>query len=159
MSLPPACSSPSLSPLKIIGEPTASGGVVVGSPLTGIRIYEAALSPPLPPDYINASITDLGSTGAFQQLEKGEIGYHEFIKRFGEELGQVERGNKAYRRLCQKRGTECPKLPEKVVIDGAKLWQEMMSQATYPSEPILTAINHLRRSFFYTCRVSVDLSS
>lgn len=40
------------------------GGVVVGSPLVGINLYEQERG--LPPDYINVGITARGRKGAFQ---------------------------------------------------------------------------------------------
>ncbi|KAM0747250.1 epoxide hydrolase [Meredithblackwellia eburnea MCA 4105] len=120
------------------------GGVVVGSPLTGINIYENTHN--LPPDYLNAAITARGKNGAFQRLERGELALDDFYQIFGEELSDVEVGNKAYRDHCSKKGKECPKLPEKLSIDGANLWGIMMGPATTPDPKVVTAINNLRIS-------------
>ncbi|GAA6024715.1 hypothetical protein JCM10207_002806, partial [Rhodosporidiobolus poonsookiae] len=92
------------------------GGVVVGSPVAAISRYETQHS--LPTHWLNASITAAGEQGAFQRLERGEIGMDEFYRRFGDELSDVERGNAAYRGYCRRVGIECPELPTAVRIDG-----------------------------------------
>ncbi|KAL8281288.1 hypothetical protein RQP46_006322 [Phenoliferia psychrophenolica] len=120
------------------------GGVVLGSPLLGVNIYEKTHG--LPHDYLNCAITAGGQTGAFQRLERGELALGDFYIAFGKELGDVRKGNEAYKEFCRKKGIECPKLPEKLEIDGQELWGIMMSQAIKPSDAIVTAINHLRLS-------------
>ncbi|KAK4701495.1 hypothetical protein P7C70_g4738, partial [Phenoliferia sp. Uapishka_3] len=120
------------------------GGVVLGSPLVGVNIYEREHN--LPIDYLNAAITAGGQDGAFQKLERGELELGVFYERFGAELGDTKKGKAAYREFCIKKGLECPQLPEKLIIDGQELWTVMMAQATEPDYAIVTAINHLRLS-------------
>lgn len=82
------------------------GGVIVGSPITGANDAEKLWG--LPPHYINAHITARGHEGAFQRLERGELGLDEFYRLFGSELSDVQGGNRAYRRYCERIGKgEC----------------------------------------------------
>ncbi|CEQ40279.1 SPOSA6832_01883 [Sporobolomyces salmonicolor] len=78
------------------------GGVVVGSPVAAIGRAEQQWS--LPPHWLNAAITARGEDGAFQRLERGELGIEDFYRRFGEELSEVGRGNEAYQAYCRKAG-------------------------------------------------------
>ncbi|GAA5886893.1 hypothetical protein JCM5296_005183 [Sporobolomyces johnsonii] len=123
------------------------GGVVVGSPVAAIGRAEQQWS--LPPHWLNAAITARGEQGAFQRLERGELGIEEFYRRFGEELSEVGRGNEAYQAYCRKAGIECPALPTEVKIDGRELWSIMMDPATEPDEVVVNAINRLRGSKLY----------
>lgn len=120
------------------------GGVVFGSPIVGMNLYERSHN--LPHNYLNAAVTATGPEGAFQRLERGELPLDEFYGQFGRELGSVESGNKAYREYCRRTGIECPTLPTELNIDGKELWELMMSQALEPTDEIVTAINHLRLS-------------
>ncbi|GAA5921412.1 hypothetical protein JCM1841_005809 [Sporobolomyces salmonicolor] len=123
------------------------GGVVVGSPVAAIGRAEQQWS--LPPHWLNAAITARGEDGAFQRLERGELGIEDFYRRFGEELSEVGRGNEAYQAYCRKAGIECPTLPTEVKIDGRELWSIMMDPATEPDDVVVTAINRLRGSKRY----------
>ncbi|GAA5841449.1 hypothetical protein JCM5353_007273 [Sporobolomyces roseus] len=118
------------------------GGVVVGSPVAAISRAEKMWN--LPPHYLNALITAYGDQGAFQRLERGELVIEEFYKAFGEQLSNVERGNKAYQVYCKRAGIDCPKLPQNLKIDGKELWSLMMDPATEPDPLVVTAINRLR---------------
>ncbi|GAA5870578.1 hypothetical protein JCM16303_001524 [Sporobolomyces ruberrimus] len=120
------------------------GGVVVGSPVAAISRAEKLWQ--LPPHYLNALITAYGDQGAFQRLERGELVIEEFYREFGQQLSNVERGNKAYETYCKRVGTECPPLPNKLKIDGKELWSLMMDPATEPDPLVVNAINRLRAS-------------
>ncbi|KDE05097.1 hypothetical protein MVLG_04537 [Microbotryum lychnidis-dioicae p1A1 Lamole] len=120
------------------------GGVVLGSPIVGVGEAEKLFD--LPHHYINAHITYLGEEGAFQRLERGELALPEFEKRFGEEMSNVETGNKAYRLYCRKMNLDVPELPTKLNIDGSQLWSLMMGPALEPDPIMLDAINALRAS-------------
>jgi hypothetical protein len=78
------------------------GGVVVGSPITGANDAEKLWG--LPDHYINAHITAQGHGGAFQRLERGELGLEDFYQQFGSELSNVETGNRAYRAYALRTG-------------------------------------------------------
>lgn len=110
------------------------GGVVVGSPITGIRKYEQTLR--LPHDYLNALISTcvnlqratrsclsaaIGENGPFQQYETGKINWQTFIKDFGPALSKVELGNDAYRKYCKTRNLDCPALPTSYTVDGREV--------------------------------------
>lgn len=78
------------------------GGVIVGSPIVGVGIYEVAHQ--LPNHYLNVAITHQGHGGAFQRLERGEISLDLFYELFGEQLSQTEGNNEAYKKYCKKMG-------------------------------------------------------
>jgi hypothetical protein len=77
-----------------------SGGVVIGSPVVGVTIYERTHG--LPANYLNVAITASGHEGAFQRLERGELGLEAFYEQFGSELSRTERNNKAFQVYCGK---------------------------------------------------------
>jgi len=79
-------------------------------------VYEREHS--IPDNYINCSITRRGDDGAWQRLERGEIPLWDFYVAFGRELSDTVLGNGWYREHCAQRGIDCPKLPEKLEIDG-----------------------------------------
>ncbi|GAA5895058.1 HAD family hydrolase [Sporobolomyces salmoneus] len=123
------------------------GGVVVGSPVAAISRAEQLWN--LPRHYLNSLITAYGDQGAFQRLERGELGIEEFYREFGNQLSDVERGNSAFRTYCKRVGMECPELPKELKIDGKELWSLMMDPATEPDPLVVTAINRLRASGRY----------
>lgn len=120
------------------------GGVVIGSPVVGVTIYERTHG--LPANYLNVAITASGHEGAFQRLERGELGLEAFYEQFGSELSRTERNNKAYQVYCGKMKLHCPALPTSLKIDGKDLWTIMMAQASTPDMLVLNAINFLRES-------------
>ncbi|GAA6007945.1 hypothetical protein JCM11491_006551 [Sporobolomyces phaffii] len=120
------------------------GGVVVGSPVAAISRAEKLWN--LPPHYLNALITAYGDQGAFQRLERGELGIEEFYQEFGRQLSNVERGHAAYQTYCKRVGSECPPLPKEHRIDGKELWSLMMDPATEPDPLVVDAINRIRAS-------------
>jgi hypothetical protein len=56
----------------------------------------------LPHHYINTLITAHGHAGAFHQFEIGLIDLPEFVRRWDIELNDVELGNAAYKKYCEK---------------------------------------------------------
>ncbi|KAK4047841.1 hypothetical protein OIV83_005184 [Microbotryomycetes sp. JL201] len=112
------------------------GGVCVGSPIEGVHAAERRYG--VPHNYLNASITARGKQGAFQRLERGEIGLDDFYEQFGREMSDTDTGNKAYRVYCERRHQLCPQdLPNKLQIDGKE-------PASEPDREIINAINALR---------------
>ncbi|GAA5991590.1 hypothetical protein JCM10908_005777 [Rhodotorula pacifica] len=123
------------------------GGVVVGSPIEGVGVAERRYG--LPKHWINAAITAMGDSGPFQRFERSEISQDEFYADFGRRLSDVDFCNQTYRKYCKRVGIECPKLPERVNIDGKELWAMMMEPATEPDALVVNAINSLRASKRY----------
>jgi len=103
------------------------GGVVLGSPLEGIREYEIANG--IPEGFVNVAIVSHGKQGAFQKLERGELPVDVFIQQFRKELAdpiQVTR----FRQYLKKKNRLIPSnLPESFDIDTADLYARMMSKA------------------------------
>ncbi|KAF9181278.1 hypothetical protein BGZ49_004884 [Haplosporangium sp. Z 27] len=60
------------------------GGVVVGSPFSGIADYEKQHG--LPTNYLNVAIVRSGHNGAFQKLERSEIDLWAFYEEFSTQL-------------------------------------------------------------------------
>ncbi|KAG6817099.1 hypothetical protein H0H87_012867, partial [Tephrocybe sp. NHM501043] len=67
------------------------GGVVLRSPFIAIATYERELG--IPENYLNCSIVERGSQGAWQKFERGEMPLLEFYEAFGRELSDTTRGN------------------------------------------------------------------
>lgn len=101
------------------------GGVVVGSPIAGVHIYERQNG--LPFNYLNVAITARGRQGAFQRLERSEIDLWTFYHQFGEELSATEQLNEWYTAYCKSRGFEMlEELPTGHRVDGRELFGIMM---------------------------------
>ncbi|SNX86722.1 related to epoxide hydrolase [Melanopsichium pennsylvanicum] len=120
------------------------GGVVVGSPLFAINNFEKEHG--LPFQYLNVAITAQGHGGAFQKFERSELDLYTFYRRFGEELSNVEKNNKAYNEFCKSRGQDVPKLPTKLQLDGRELFGQMMRFSTQVDPKMRKAIMRLRES-------------
>ncbi|KIP09101.1 hypothetical protein PHLGIDRAFT_68238 [Phlebiopsis gigantea 11061_1 CR5-6] len=118
------------------------GGVVCRSPLIAIADFERDKG--IPYNYINCSITRRGSGGAWQRFERGEIPLFTFYDQFGRDLSDTTRGNVWYREYCERRGIECPKLPDKLDIDGRELFGRMMQQAGAFDDRVVEAIRRIR---------------
>ncbi|CAL1704348.1 unnamed protein product [Somion occarium] len=118
------------------------GGVVLRSPLLAIAAYEREHG--IPNNYINCSITRRGSNGAWQKFERGEIALFPFYEAFGRELSDTSAGNVWYREYCARKGIECPKLPEKLNIDGRELFGRMMRESGMFDERMVEAIRRIR---------------
>ncbi|KAG5645914.1 hypothetical protein DXG03_005061 [Asterophora parasitica] len=74
------------------------GGVVLRSPFIAIATYERELG--IPENYLNCSIVERGSQGAWQKFERGEIPLLEFYEAFGRELSDTVNGNVWYVCSC-----------------------------------------------------------
>lgn len=118
------------------------GGVVVGSPVTAIGSYEETLG--LPHDYLNALITFHGKRGPFQLFETGKISWDEFHATFGPALSDVDRGHKAYKEYCAKKGIPCPNLPTQVSVDGRELYRRMMTETATIVPVVEAAIRKIK---------------
>lgn len=147
------------------------GGVVVGSPIAGVHIYEREHG--LPFNYLNVAITARGQQGAFQRLERSEIDLWTFYEQFGRELSETKQLNEWYTAFCKSRGLPLPpSLPTKHRVDGRELFGIMMvseagaagvdggimadrilrplvpqRQSTKPDEKVVAAIRKLRGEF------------
>jgi len=123
------------------------GGVVCRSPLAAIAAYEREND--IPENYINISITQHGSKGAWQQFERGEIDLWSFYSAFSHQLSDTKRGNVWYADYCKRHGIACPKLPDTLNIDGREVFVSMMQQAGEFDPPVVEAIHRLRASGNY----------
>ena len=65
------------------------GGVVMQSPMLGIRKYERRHG--FPDDFINVSIKRAGHSGAWGKFERGEASPAEFAELFQVELADLKR--------------------------------------------------------------------
>ncbi|KAK7693332.1 hypothetical protein QCA50_002900 [Cerrena zonata] len=118
------------------------GGVVLRSPLIAIAAYEREHG--IPENYINCSITRRGSSGSWQKFERGEISLYPFYEAFGRELSDTKSGNVWYREYCARKGIDCPKLPEKLNINGRELFGRMMREGGTFDERMVEAIRRIR---------------
>ncbi|KAH9854115.1 HAD-like protein [Lenzites betulinus] len=126
------------------------GGVVCRSPLIAIADYEREHG--IPNNYINCAITARGSSGAWQQFERGEMRLFPFYEHFGRELSDTTVNNPAYAKYCQRRGTGkphalCPAqspLPESLHIDGRELFGRMMRESGEFDARVVEAIRRIR---------------
>lgn len=117
------------------------GGVVCRSPLIAIAAYEREHS--IPNNYINCSITRRGNGGAWQRFERGEIPLWDFYVAFGNELSDTVLGNAWYREYCAQRGIDCPKLPDKLEIDGRDVSPHLLSSHSFISDTRLSEARDL----------------
>ncbi|KAL9935410.1 hypothetical protein V8E36_005758 [Tilletia maclaganii] len=121
------------------------GGVVVGSPLAAINVYEQNRN--LPRHWINVAITSQGAEGAFQRFERNELDLHSFYRQFGTELSNAEKNNQYYRDFCQVRAQPIPSnLPTSLQVDGRELFGFMMRESFKADPKMLKAIVTLRQS-------------
>ncbi|KAF7311552.1 Epoxide hydrolase [Mycena kentingensis (nom. inval.)] len=121
------------------------GGVVMRSPFIAIAAYERKLG--LPPNYLNCSIVERGSNGAWQRFERGEIPLLPFYDEFSRDLSDTVKGNVWYAAYCERRGTTCPPLPKQLNVDGRELFGSMMREAAVFDPHILRAIRRIRGSY------------
>ncbi|KDQ60653.1 hypothetical protein JAAARDRAFT_31622 [Jaapia argillacea MUCL 33604] len=118
------------------------GGVVCKSPFVAIAEYEKENG--IPHNYINCSIIGHGSQGAWQKFERGEIPLFPFYEAFGRELSDTQKGNVWYSAYCKSKRIECPKLPERLNIDGRELFGRMMRQSAGFDDRVVEAIRRIR---------------
>jgi len=128
------------------------GGVLVGSPLEGIRAYENKLG--LPENYINVGITGRGKDGAFHKLEMDQITFEQFLHNWDVELNDTQNMNEWYRIWCKKEGRNVPEDVLKSLESGGdgkrvvakELWTSMMVETLSPDPIVLTAVKRLKES-------------
>ncbi|KAJ7074263.1 HAD-like domain-containing protein [Mycena amicta] len=118
------------------------GGVVMRSPFIAIAAYERKLG--LPENYLNASIVERGSNGAWQRFERGELELLPFYEQFSCDLSDTANGNRWYAAYCKRKGITCPPLPEKLSVNGRELFGSMMREAAVFDPHILRAIRRIR---------------
>ncbi|KAJ7043192.1 HAD-like domain-containing protein [Mycena alexandri] len=118
------------------------GGVVMRSPFIAIAAYENKLE--LPENYLNCSIVERGSNGAWQQFERGELPLLAFYDAFSRDLSDTTNGNVWYAAYCKRKGIECPKLPQQLKVDGRELFGSMMRESAIFDPHILRAIRRIR---------------
>lgn len=118
------------------------GGVVMRSPFIAIAAYEREQG--LPENYINCSIVERGSQGSWQKFERGEIELLPFYEAFGRDLSDTVNGNKWYKAYCERKGLECPRLPEALDVNGRELFGAMMREAGKYDPHIREAIVRIR---------------
>jgi epoxide hydrolase-like predicted phosphatase len=118
------------------------GGVVLGSPLEGIAEFEREHG--LPPGFVNVAIVSRGKGGAFQRLERGELGLGEFYREFRRELAEPS-NVVAYRAWLAKHGRAAPAgLAASVDVDTVALFASMMAKAASINPDMLHALFVLR---------------
>ncbi|KAF9904211.1 hypothetical protein BX616_001374 [Lobosporangium transversale] len=119
------------------------GGVVVGSPFSGIAEYEKEHN--LPHNYLNIAIAQAGPNGAFQKLERGEIDLWSFYDAFSEQLSNPE-NIAAYSKYARLRGKEFDEKSFKApVINGRELFHQMMRKTAAAVPSMVQAIVALRQ--------------
>ncbi|KAJ6606507.1 HAD-like domain-containing protein [Mycena vulgaris] len=118
------------------------GGVVMRSPFIAIAAYEKKLG--IPENYLNCSIVERGSNGAWQKFERGELPLLAFYEAFSRDLSDTVNGNRWYAAYCKRRGIECPELPKHLKVDGRELFGSMMREAGVYDPHILRAIRRIR---------------
>ncbi|KAJ6547069.1 HAD-like domain-containing protein [Mycena capillaripes] len=118
------------------------GGVVMRSPFIAIAAYERKLG--IPENYLNCSIVERGSNGAWQKFERGELPLFPFYEEFSRDLSDTANGNVWYAAYCKRRGIDCPELPERLNVDGRELFGSMMRESGIYDPHILRAIRRIR---------------
>ncbi|KAJ2489236.1 hypothetical protein IWW37_004162 [Coemansia sp. RSA 2050] len=119
------------------------GGVLVQSPFIAISAYEQELG--LPANYINVSLSRRGAEGAFQQYERGEFTYAEFVDQWTGELNDTEANNTAYRRYLQRNELDTRMvLPQQTRVSGNTLFARMMAVAGTPNECVVELVRWLK---------------
>ncbi|KAF9172097.1 hypothetical protein BGX21_006052 [Mortierella sp. AD011] len=120
------------------------GGVVVGSPFSGIAEYERDYG--LPVNYLNVAISRSGSNGAFQKLERNEIDLWAFYDAFSEQLSDPL-NVAAYAQYAQLRNKVFDEKSFKVPkVNGRELFHRMMGKAAVVVPSMVHAIAKLREA-------------
>ncbi|KAJ7093230.1 HAD-like domain-containing protein [Mycena epipterygia] len=123
------------------------GGVVMRSPFIAIAAYERKLG--IPENYLNCSIVERGSNGAWQKFERGELPLFPFYDAFSRDLSDTTNGNLWYAAYCNRRGIECLELPQHLKVDGRELFGSMMRESGIYDTHILRAIRRIRAAGKY----------
>ncbi|EQK99431.1 epoxide hydrolase [Ophiocordyceps sinensis CO18] len=124
------------------------GGVCVVSPFQAILDYELSLG--VPPGWINYSISKSAPSGFWHRLERGEMPMDgAFLDGFNKDLHCPSRWRAFYQRE-QARNPSLPReLPPLPALDGAWLFDEMMSSSHAPDPWMYPALQNLKRSGEY----------
>ncbi|KAI9718839.1 MAG: hypothetical protein M1828_006528 [Chrysothrix sp. TS-e1954] len=117
------------------------GGVLVHSPLHGIRSFETRHN--LPSGYINDAISSSAPNGSWHRLERGEIAMDDgFFAGFRDDLREVGRWRGYLRRGSEGKGEWEGEVPE---IDTRALFEETMGVSRTVDGVMLEAVRRLRR--------------
>ncbi|KAJ8093183.1 hypothetical protein PM082_020668 [Marasmius tenuissimus] len=118
------------------------GGVVLRSPFIAIAQYERDHG--IPENYLNCSIVARGPQGAWQKFERGELEIFAFYDAFSRDLSDTANGNVWYRSYCKRKGIACPKLPERLEVNGRDLFGAMMRGSRVYDAHMVEAIRRIR---------------
>ncbi|KAJ2769750.1 hypothetical protein GGI18_005336, partial [Coemansia linderi] len=119
------------------------GGVLVQSPFIAISAYEQELG--LPANYTNVSLSRRGPEGAFQQYERGELAFTEFVDQWTNELNDTNANNTAFRRYLQRNELDTRMaLPQQTRVSGDTLFARMMAVAETPNECVVELVRWLK---------------
>ncbi|KAI1316155.1 hypothetical protein EDD11_010393 [Mortierella claussenii] len=132
------------------------GGVVVGSPFSGIADYEREHG--LPVNYLNVAISQAGPNGAFQKLERGELDLWTFYDAFSEQLSDPS-NIAAYTQYAKLRGKEFDERTFKAPkVNGRELFHQMMGKAAVVVPAVVYALAKLRESGYTVVAVTNNFS-
>lgn len=122
------------------------GGVCVASPFQAILDYELSLG--IPPGWVNYSISKTAPDGTWHRLERGEIpADSDFLAGFNRDLYHPVRWDAFYRIQHEKSPLEFPTpVPPVPVIDGERLFNEMMQASKHPDPWMFPALKKLKAS-------------
>lgn len=120
------------------------GGVVVLSPMLGIRSYEETHGIPL--GYINHAISASAPNGAFQRLERGEV---KLDGRFYAEFKRDIEDPKVWERWCKRHALGGKGRKERPRVDPQELFWQMMGVARTPDPWMFPAVKRLKESGMY----------
>ncbi|KAK0276974.1 hypothetical protein LTR91_013830 [Friedmanniomyces endolithicus] len=147
--MPPPPANPPSRPRVILFD---IGGVCVVSPLQAILDYETSHS--IPPNWINHSIAASAPSGAWQQLERGDIPLDaSFFRAFKADLSDEPRWRVYYtRHLARSRKEKLSDAAEETAynvpavpdIDAEWLYWEMMRCSRRPDPHMYPALKRLR---------------
>ncbi|KAJ3214216.1 hypothetical protein HDU67_001968 [Dinochytrium kinnereticum] len=118
------------------------GGVVVHSPLEGIRKFERSIG--LPENYLNAR----GEKGAFQRLERAELSLRDFYDQFGREVSDPINLTH-YATYLQSKGRNVPPTLTPPKINGKDLFSAMMKESETIDPVVIEAIKRIKASNRY----------
>jgi len=122
------------------------GGVVAGSPLLGIKKFEAHHG--IPDNYLNWAIFKSGKTGAFQRVERGEVLVGQtFYEQFGQDVRNTDWIASFVENERRKgRNVDADEVRARIAkIDGQELWHWMMRESVVLDPYMLHAVRTLRK--------------
>jgi len=124
------------------------GGVVLGSPLEGITEYEEMHGIPL--GFVNVNVFTRGEQGAFQRLERGELGMEDFYAKFQQELEDP----KQIAVFAKFRKRPRDSLPKQLVVNARELFRIMLEKSMKIDPHFIHAIYVLRGSGVKVCALT-----